>query len=101
MFVVRTVSVLVFAVLASFGVAQRTWIVDRWNRPGADFTDLPAATAAAADGDLLFLRATVASSSLVDCYLAPTIQGKGLTIYGETGTVQPGYMGDTRVRAHG
>lgn len=80
---------LLLATLTGSVFAQRTWIVDRWNRPGADFADLPAATAAAADGDHVFLRATVASSSLVDCYLAPTILGKGLIIYGETGTGIP------------
>ncbi|MGE3171579.1 MAG: hypothetical protein AB7O97_03070 [Planctomycetota bacterium] len=61
--------------------AQQTWIVDRMNRPGTDFTDLPAAVAAAAPRDILHLRAT---SSPLDYYSAPAaIDGKPLTIRGE------------------
>jgi hypothetical protein len=75
-----------FAALTVSGLlaAQQTWIVDRFNRPGAQFTDLPAAVQAAASGDVLLLRAT--SSSVADSYEAPTIQGKGITIVGETGS---------------
>jgi hypothetical protein len=36
--------------------AQRTWIVDASNGPGADFTDLPKAVQAASAGDLILLR---------------------------------------------
>lgn len=36
--------------------AQRTWIVDAANPPGTDFTDIPPAEAAAADGDTLLVR---------------------------------------------
>lgn len=67
--------------------AQTTWVVDLFNRPGAHFTDLPAAVAAASSGDLILLRAT--TTSLADSYLAPTIQGKGVTILGETGPGLP------------
>ncbi len=80
---------LLFATLTSAVVAQRTWTVDRWNRPGADFTDLPAAVTAAADGDLILLRATSGQAIASDYYAAPTVQGKGLTIYGESGAGIP------------
>ncbi|MBK8097567.1 MAG: hypothetical protein IPK26_10690 [Planctomycetes bacterium] len=40
--------------------AQRTWIVDRAGGPGVDFTDLPAALAAAAPNDLVRVRANPA-----------------------------------------
>ncbi|MGE3171576.1 MAG: hypothetical protein AB7O97_03055 [Planctomycetota bacterium] len=70
--------------LAPSAVAQATWIVDRWNRPGADFTDLPAAVTAASDGDLLLLRATSPAFTTADMYSAPPlIDGKGLRIVGE------------------
>ncbi|MGE3173702.1 MAG: hypothetical protein AB7O97_13845 [Planctomycetota bacterium] len=70
--------------IAPSAVAQATWIVDRWNRPGADFTDLPAAVTAASDGDLLLLRATSPAFTAADMYSAPPlIDGKGLRIVGE------------------
>ncbi|MEQ1632555.1 MAG: hypothetical protein ABL997_09290 [Planctomycetota bacterium] len=81
---VRTFSICIVQAIA---VAQTTWVVDRFNRPGAQFTDLPAAVAAAASGDVILLRAT--SASRADSYLAPAIQGKGLTIVGETGIGLP------------
>ncbi len=37
--------------------AQRTWIVDAANGAGTDFTDLPPALTAAADGDTILVRA--------------------------------------------
>lgn len=78
---------LVLLVLAAIAVAQTTWTVDRFNRPGAQFTDLPAAVAAAASGDVILLRATTADPA--DSYLAPAVQGKGLTILGEMGPGLP------------
>lgn len=79
--------VLLFAFLSSAICAQTTWVVDLFNRPGAHFTDLPAAVTAASSGDVILLRATTAS--LADSYLAPTIQGKGVTILGEVGVGLP------------
>jgi hypothetical protein len=39
--------------------AQRTWVVDAANGAGTDFTDLPPALAAAADGDTILVRAGI------------------------------------------
>lgn len=52
-------AVLVFLAVALVGTlaqAQRTWIVDAANGAGTDFTDLPPALAAAADGDTILIR---------------------------------------------
>lgn len=48
---------LVISTLSASASAQRTWIIDAANRPGTDFTDIPAGAAAAADGDTLLVRA--------------------------------------------
>jgi hypothetical protein len=49
---------LLLLLLAAIAPAQgRTWIVDASNGPGTHFTDLPPAVAAAADGDVLVVRA--------------------------------------------
>ncbi|MGE3173874.1 MAG: hypothetical protein AB7O97_14715 [Planctomycetota bacterium] len=62
-------------------LAQQTWIVDRLNRPGTHFRDLPAAVAAAAPRDVLMLRAT---SDPNQFYSTPgVIDGKPLTVVGE------------------
>ena len=50
------------------------WIVDSANGPGASFTDLPAAVAAAASGDTLVVRA--------GAYTPFIVSGKALTILG-------------------
>lgn len=50
-------SLLVCLAVVAAPAAQRTWIVDAANLPGTDFTDLPPAEAAAADGDTLLVRA--------------------------------------------
>lgn len=60
--------------------SQSTYVVDRLGRPGSHFTDLPAATVAAADGDMLILRADGGS------FTAMTTS-KALTIVGEAGGV--------------
>lgn len=62
--------------LAALTPAQ-TYVVDAANGPGAHFTNLWAAVAAVPDGAVLAVRPGL--------YAGPTIQGKGLTILGETG----------------
>src|SRR5262245_51382709 len=59
---------------------QSPWVVDSEGRPGTNFTDLPAAVAAAAPGDTILVRAP---SSIISSYSAFTISGKALTIRGE------------------
>lgn len=54
----------------------RTWIVDASNGPGTDFTDLPPALNAAADGDRILVRS--------GAYVATTTS-KALTILGQVG----------------
>ncbi len=65
--------ILVLVALALAGgsaCAQRSWIVDRCNGPLADFTDLPAAVAAAAPGDTLWLyRGCASSPSFTACHI--------------------------------
>ena len=39
-----------------FAPAQTTWVVDIQNAAGAHFTELPAAVAAAADGERIVVR---------------------------------------------
>src|SRR5262245_3228837 len=58
---------------ASVVPAQRTWIVDASNGPGADFTSLAPACAAAREGDTLLVRS--------GAYAGVTI-GKGLRVVG-------------------
>ncbi len=72
---------LLCVLLAGPVLAQRTWVVDLRNRPGTDFLDLPAAVAAAADGDILLVRGTPLLAP-TDIYNAPIIDGKGLVITG-------------------
>lgn len=74
----RTRIGLLGAVLASAAAAcaQSTYIVDRLNRPGTSFTDVPAAEAAAVDGDTLILRSDASPYSTVTT-------GKALTIVGD------------------
>lgn len=68
-------SPLALALLFPFGAAsaQTTWTVD--DDGPADFSDLPAAVAAAADGDTLIVRQ--------GSYEEIVLNGKGLTIIGE------------------
>jgi hypothetical protein len=56
------------------GLLQTTWVVDAAAGPGSHFTDLPAAIAAAADGDTILVRA--------GSYSAFTIASKALAIRG-------------------
>ncbi|MCI0586735.1 MAG: hypothetical protein L0323_07845 [Planctomycetes bacterium] len=53
---------------------QTTWVVDDNGGPGVDFTDLPPAIAAAADGDVLLVQPGT--------YSHFTLTGKGLRILG-------------------
>jgi hypothetical protein len=78
---------LALVLLASGAIAQTTWIVDRLNAPGTDFTDLPAAVAASSPGDVLRVRYV---NPLVAAYTAPTIS-HGLTLLGEG--AGPGLVG--------
>ncbi|MGE3172322.1 MAG: hypothetical protein AB7O97_06820 [Planctomycetota bacterium] len=79
--------------------AQQTWVVDRYGRPGTDFTDLPAAVAAAQDGDTLLLRATSTTLSQAEAYEAPgLVDGKGLVIRGEDHTTPVAVYGYWDVR---
>src|SRR5262245_7589106 len=73
------------------GLAQSTWIVDIHDGPGANFHDLPAAVAAAADGDRLLVRGAPPAVP-ADLYSPFGIDGKGLTIIG-IGTYPPVVMG--------
>ncbi len=54
---------------------QNTWVVDDNGGPGVDFTDIPPAIAAAADGDILVVQAGT--------YSPFALTGKGLRILGE------------------
>ncbi len=58
-------------------VLPTIWIVDAANGPGTNFTDLPAAVAAAAHGDTILVRA--------GAYSAFQVSGKALAIRGESG----------------
>ena len=62
--------------VSGFATAQNTWIVDAASGPGANFTDLPVAVAAAADGDEILVRAGVYGMTTVT---------KALRITGEPG----------------
>lgn len=68
-------------VLSGGLVAQHTWTVDLLNRPGTDFTDLPAAVAGAAPGDVLRVRYVDPALQLF--YVLPTVR-RGISIVGET-----------------
>src|SRR5262245_40388752 len=57
---------------------QTVWVVDQFAGPGFNFTDLPPAVAAAADGDVLLVRAGQ--------YSPFTLIGKGLRILGAGAT---------------
>ena len=68
----------VFALFcATPALAQAVWIVDAFNGAGADFTDMPAAVAAAGEGDLILLRDGI--------YTEFTITAKSLTIVADAG----------------
>ncbi|MCI0588067.1 MAG: hypothetical protein L0323_14640 [Planctomycetes bacterium] len=58
-----------------FLLFQSVWVVDDNGGPGVDFTDIPPAIAAAADGDILLVKAGT--------YAPFTLSGKGLRILGD------------------
>ncbi|HKB15810.1 MAG TPA: hypothetical protein VKF62_07080 [Planctomycetota bacterium] len=76
---------------------QQTWVVDDNPGPGVDFTDIPPAIAAAADGDILLVQPGT--------YTHFTLSGKGLRILGSGATSSvvssPGAPGEyvTRIQA--
>ena len=61
--------------------AQKEWVVDKLNRPGAHFVDFPPAIQAAADGDRIVLRTDPASGGArytgADITKAVTMIGEG------------------------
>lgn len=61
----------------ALGLLPMTWIVDAAAGPGSHFTDLPAAIAAAADGDTILVRAG-SYSSLAMTGRTLTIRGAGI-----------------------
>lgn len=67
----------VLCLLAATGQAQRTWSVAAAGGSGVDFTDIPPAVAAAADDDILLVRA--------GDYSELNLNGKGLKVLGEAG----------------
>lgn len=66
--------------------AQNTWIVDGLGRPWSHFTDVPAAFAAAAPGDSIWVYA----SSGVGTYALPAVIDKPIRIVGMGVTGYPG-----------
>ena len=78
------VSVALFlSLLSTFGSlwAQKEWVVDKLNRPGAHFVDFPPALQAASDGDRIVLRADPAYGGArytgADITKAVTLIGEG------------------------
>ncbi|MDF1800960.1 MAG: hypothetical protein P1V81_17455 [Planctomycetota bacterium] len=67
--------------LCGAATAQSTWIVQFGGGPGVDFTDLPSAVAAAADGDTIIVQQAFGFGA------TPFTTSKGLTIIGEGGAV--------------
>src|SRR5262245_12314469 len=67
----------------ALSVPQSTWIVDRANGPGTNYTDLPPAVAAAAHGDTIFVRRSPTNGP----YSPFQVTGKALTIRGEGAAV--------------
>lgn len=63
------------------GLLQTTWVVDAAAGPGSNFTDLPAAIAAAAPGDtILVLPGTYSAFALAGKGVAIRGAGRGITI---------------------
>ena len=73
------------ALLAVSAGAQTTWIVNAGGGPGVNFTDLPSAVAAAADGDTIIVQTGPFNEGAT-----PFTTNKGLTIVGEGGLVPIG-----------
>lgn len=66
--------------LVGVATAQRTWIVDQANGPGTNFSDLPPALAAAADGDTLLIRPSLVIPPFNRGGYTPGTTNKGLTL---------------------
>ena len=77
-------------------VAQRVWVVDKFQRAGFDAATIQAAVDAASSGDVIHVRFT--TTSYLDRYAAPTIQGKGLTIAPEPGGARPTIVGQWNIQ---
>lgn len=76
--------IVLWVLVATGLVAQRTWVVDWVQRPGTDFTDIQSAVDAAAEGDTIRIRATGPfGDPTYHVYPAPIIDGKGISIIGE------------------
>ncbi|MBK8098541.1 MAG: hypothetical protein IPK26_15635 [Planctomycetes bacterium] len=83
----RLAAVCVFGMCVPL-LSQRTWIVDRQERPGFDFTNIQPAVDAAAPGDIVLLRyVDFAATGL--WYEAAAIGNKGISILGEEGPRSP------------
>jgi hypothetical protein len=84
--------VFVLLVLCGGLAAQRTWIVDRQNRPGTDFTDIQPALDAAAANDVVLIRyVDNAVNGLY--YEAGSVAGKGLVITGDDPVLRAPVLG--------
>jgi hypothetical protein len=72
------------------------WVVDAANGPGTNFLDLPAAIAAAADGDTILVRAGSYTGFLIQ-NKALTIRGagRGTTFVGDAAGAQPSHVDAT------
>src|SRR5687767_3764090 len=71
----RSLIPLSLLLLGSPALAQQILVVDGQNRPGAHYTDLPAAEAAAANGDVIQLRSDGGIYSAIQTSKALTITG--------------------------
>lgn len=72
------------ALLASASLGAQTFVVDAANGPGTNFTDIAAAVAAVPDGARLLVRS--------GSYGAFALDGKGMTILADAGTIGLGVM---------
>lgn len=75
-------SILCALALCGTAAAQSTWTVKFGGGPGVDFTDLPSAVAAAADGDTIIVQ-----QGALGVGATSFTTSKGLTIVGEGGAV--------------
>ncbi len=92
-------AVVVLALGVDLAPAQAVWVVDKFNRPGTDFTELQPAIDAAAQGDIVRVRAT--TTSVLDGYsisTGNTVINKALTIVGEPGPLRPLVCGEWTIQ---